>query len=134
VLAALNVIAVLAQGATPTTTTTTPGAPVAPAGPAGPGSLLNSLLLPLVLIFGVYWFLLINPRRKQQKELDALLGNLKKGDEVVTQGGIIGKITGLTDKTVVLEVQEKVRMKVLRSAVTGKAPSATSTGSTPENK
>ena len=56
-------------------------------------------------------------------------------DEVVTSGGVIGRISGMTDTTVTLEVQEKVRLKVLRSSVTGKAPGATTTpASEPEKK
>lgn len=92
----------------------------AAAAPGGAGSLLQ--FAPFVLIFVVFYFLLIRPQQKKQKELQAMLQALKKGDEVVTTGGVIGKITGLTDQTVTLEVQEKVRMKVLRSHITGKAP------------
>jgi preprotein translocase subunit YajC len=75
--------------------------------------------------------MLIRPQQKKQKDQQDWLKNLKKDDEVVTTGGLIGRITGLTDQTVTLEVQEKVRMKVLRSAVTGPAPSAKAAASTP---
>ncbi len=79
-------------------------------------------MVPFVLIFGVFYFLMIRPQQKKQKEQADWLKNLKKDDEVVTTGGLIGRITGLTDSTATLEVQEKVRLKVLRSAITSAAP------------
>jgi len=80
------------------------------------------LLFPLLLV--MMYFVMIRPEQKRRKETDSWLKSLKKGDEVVTSGGVIGRISGLTDSTVTLEVQEKVRIKVLRSSVTGKAPGA----------
>jgi preprotein translocase subunit YajC len=81
------------------------------------------------------YFFTIRPEQKRRKEQDSWTKSLKKGDEVVTTGGVIGRISGLTDTTVVLEVQEKVRIKVLRSAVTGKAPGASAAAaSEPEKK
>ena len=89
----------------------------------------------MILMIAVFYFILIRPQQKKQKEQDTWLKSLKKGDEVVTSGGVIGRISGLTDSTVTLEVQEKVRIKVLRSSVSGKAPGATSTTTTePEKK
>jgi len=103
--------------------------------PAGPkkkgkdgcfgGSPLTTLL-PLVLMFVVFYFFLIRPQQKKQKEHQTLLGALRKGDQVVTTGGILGKITGLTDQYAVIEVQEKVRMKVMRSHIAGKQASGVS--------
>ncbi len=83
--------------------------------------------MPFVLIFVVFYFMLIRPQQKKQRETQDWIKNLKKDDEVVTSGGVLGRITGLTDTTVTLEVQEKVRMKVLRSAVTGPAPKPSAT-------
>jgi preprotein translocase subunit YajC len=75
----------------------------------------------------VAMFLLTNrSQSKKQKEQQAWLASLKKGDEVVTNGGLVGRISGLTDNIVTLEVQEKVRLKVLRSAIAGKPPEAKS--------
>lgn len=74
----------------------------------------------LVLMFAVFYFLLIRPQQKKQKEHQAMLSELKVGDQVVTQGGMLGKITGFSDPFVVLEIQEKVRVKVLRSSVSGR--------------
>jgi preprotein translocase subunit YajC len=79
-------------------------------------------LFPLLII--MMYFVMIRPEQRKRKEQDVWLKSLKKGDEVVTSGGVIGRISGLTDSTVTLEVQEKVRIKVLRSSVTGRAPGA----------
>ena len=79
-------------------------------------------LLPLVLMFVVFYFFLIRPQQKKQKELQNMLGALRKGDQIITTGGILGKITGLTDQYAVIEVQEKVRMKIMRSHIAGKQP------------
>ena len=74
----------------------------------------------LVALFGIFYFMLIRPQQKKQKEHQEMLDQLKVGDRVLTQGGILGKITGFRDPFVVLEVQEKVRIKVLRSSVSTK--------------
>lgn len=89
------------------------------------GSPLTTLL-PLVLMFVVFYFFLIRPQQKKQKQHQELLGALRKGDQIVTTGGILGKITGLTDQYAVIEVQEKVRMKVMRSHIAGKQASGAS--------
>ena len=94
----------------------------APAAGGGAGGFMS--LLPLAAIFLVFYFLLIRPQQKKQKELQEWIKGLKKGDEVVTSGGVIGRITGLSDHTVTLEVQEKVRLKVLKSHVSGRPPAA----------
>jgi preprotein translocase subunit YajC len=78
------------------------------------------MFLPLILLFGIFYFLLIRPQQKRQKEHKALLANLKKGDQVITGGGIYGKITGLTDTTVTVEIAEKVRVKVTRGQISAK--------------
>ena len=78
---------------------------------------------PLILMgimFAVFYFLLIRPQVKRQKEHARMLEALKKGDEVVTRGGLIGKITGITDDILVIELQEKVRVRVRRAAVEAK--------------
>ena len=116
--------------------TQAPGSP-SPGGPFGAlcGGGQGSFPLMMILMIAVFYFILIRPQQKKQKEQDTWLKSLKKGDEVVTSGGVIGRISGLTDSTVTLEVQEKVRIKVLRSSVSGKAPGATTTTTTePEKK
>ena len=79
----------------------------------------NSLIL-LLIMFGVFYFLMIRPQVKKQKEHQAMLAAIKKGDVVITRGGIIGTVTGINDNELVLELQEKVRVRVLRSFVEGK--------------
>jgi preprotein translocase subunit YajC len=71
------------------------------------------------LIFAVFYLLVIRPQSKKAKLQQQMLADLKKGDDVVTQGGIIGRITGLKDDEVTLQVQEGVRLRMLRSAITG---------------
>ena len=74
-------------------------------------------MITMVVIFVIFYFLLIRPQQKKQKELKALLDNLAYGDTVMTTGGIHGKITGLADAVVTLEIADKVRIKISRSAV-----------------
>lgn len=88
----------------------------------GPAAALMQFL-PLVLIFVIFYFLLIRPQQKRAKEHQTFLDNLKKGDEIVTAGGIIGRITGLTEQVVTIEVADNVRLKVLRTNISGPGPS-----------
>lgn len=87
------------------------------AGAGGPGGLMS--FLPLVLIFVVFYFLLIRPQQKKAKEHQEFIANLKKGDEVLTSGGLQGKITGLTDRVVTLEIADNVRVKIARPYILG---------------
>jgi preprotein translocase subunit YajC len=118
-----------APGAPATTTTQpAPGTVQQPPGQKQDGGLFGcgggglTGMMPFVLIFVVFYFMLIRPQQKKQREAQEWLKSLKKGDEVVTSGGLIGRISGLTDAVVTLELQEKVRVKVLRSSITGKPP------------
>ncbi len=74
-------------------------------------------LFPLFLIFGVFYFLLIRPQQKKTKEHREMLSKLKKNDEVMTGGGIYGKVIALTDAVVTLEVAPNVRIRVSRPQV-----------------
>jgi preprotein translocase subunit YajC len=76
-----------------------------------------SFIVMMVVIFGIFYFLMIRPQQKKQKELKVMLDNLAYGDAVITNGGIYGKVTGLADAVVTLEIADKVRIKVARSAV-----------------
>jgi len=75
--------------------------------------------IPLILMFGIFYFLLIRPQQQKAKKMREILGNLKKDDMVVTTGGIHGKITGLTDTIVTLEIAPNVRIKVSRAQIAG---------------
>lgn len=77
--------------------------------------------VPLILMFVIFYFLLIRPQQKKQKQHREMIGNLKKGDRVITSGGLHGRITGLSDTVVTLEISEKVRVKVARGNIAGKA-------------
>ena len=78
-------------------------------------------ILMMLVMFGIFYFILIRPQVKKQKEHQSRLGRLGKGDEVITRGGLIGKITGVSDDGIlVLELQEKVRVRVPRAYVEGK--------------
>ena len=75
--------------------------------------------VPLVLMFVIFYFLLIRPQQKKAKEHRETLKDLKKGDPVITSGGLHGRITGLTDTIVTLEIADKVRVKVSRNQIAG---------------
>jgi preprotein translocase subunit YajC len=90
---------------------------------AGPGGL--GAFLPLILIFAVFYFLLIRPQQKKAKDHQIYLSNLKKGDQVVTSGGIHGEITGLTEKIVTLEIADNLRIKVSRQYIVGSVAAMT---------
>lgn len=102
-------------------------------GGGGPFGSLGSML-PLFAIFAIMYFLILRPNSKRQKELQKVLADLKKGDEVVTTGGLIGKITGIKDSELTLQLQEGVRVRVLRSAVTGLYTGATAANAKAETK
>ncbi|OGP80296.1 MAG: preprotein translocase subunit YajC [Deltaproteobacteria bacterium RBG_16_49_23] len=73
--------------------------------------------LPIVLIFVIFYFLLIRPQQKRAKDHRNLLSSIKEGDEVLTSGGIYGKITGIRDDKITLEISDKVRVKVNRGHI-----------------
>jgi preprotein translocase subunit YajC len=91
-------------------------------GSAGGGGLLG--FLPILLMFVIFYFLLIRPQQKQARKHQDFIRSLKVGDRVVTTGGIHGEIKGLTETTLTLEIADKVRVKVTRSAVTGSSQDA----------
>ena len=76
-------------------------------------------LVPIVLIFGVFYFLLIAPMRKRQKALQQMIDNIKKGDRVVTSGGLHGEVTAVLEAAVMLKVADNLKVKVSKSAISG---------------
>ena len=94
---------------------------------AGGGSQTDTLLtfLPMIAIFVVFYFLLIRPQQKKAKEARAMLDALEKGNEVVTAGGIVGRITRLTDQYAAIEVAPNVEMTVQRGAISQLLPKGT---------
>lgn len=93
-------------------------AQAAEAAPAKGPSLIETLALPVGFLFIMY-FLIIRPQQKKAKEQADLMTNLKAGDEVVTSGGIIGKIRSVSDQFITLEVSPNTAIKVLKSNVSG---------------
>jgi preprotein translocase subunit YajC len=93
-------------------------AQTAPAAAAG-GDMQSTLMsmLPLVLMFVVLYFVMIRPQMKKQKEAKAMIDALAKGDEVVTVGGMLGKVTKLNDNSLSLEVANGVEVQIQRNAV-----------------
>ena len=94
-------------------------------GGAGPGGGGIGQILILVVFVVVFYFLLIRPQQKRAKEHQAMLSKLAAGDEVVTAGGIVGKIHEISDSFVTLEIADGVRIKVQRSQVTSLVPKGT---------
>lgn len=74
-------------------------------------------LFPLILIFVIFYFLLIRPQKSKEKEHQKMLGNLNKNDEVVTSSGIHGTIVNVKDKTIILRIDDNVKMEVEKNAV-----------------
>jgi len=92
------------------------GAPGGAAGPAG-GMAAFQQVIPLVFMFAIFYFLLIRPQQKKAKEHKALLEGIKKGDNVITAGGVHGKITAVDDGIVTLEIATGVNIKIIKSYI-----------------
>ncbi len=76
-----------------------------------------SAFVPLILMFVIFYFLLIRPQQKKTKQHREMLENLKKGDRIITGGGIHGRVTGMSDTTLTVEIADKVRVKLNRGNV-----------------
>ena len=79
-----------------------------------------STIVMMLAMFAIFYFLLIRPQQKKAKDHQSMLGGLQKGEEVVTGGGIVGKITGVSEKLLTVEISEKVRVRVIKSQVVDK--------------
>ena len=84
----------------------------------GMGALVFQLL-PFLLIFGVFYFLIIMPQRKRQQQLQAMIAALKAGDRVVTSGGIIATVTAVREASLIVRSADKTMLEISRAAVTG---------------
>ncbi len=91
------------------------GAPPAGGGGGGQSAIMN--LVPLVFMFGIFYFLLIRPQQKKAKEHRALLDALKKGDSVVTAGGMFGKVTSIDENVVTLEIATGVNVRIKKGHI-----------------
>lgn len=86
----------------------------AAAGSQGPG---YSMFVPMILIFVIFYFLLIRPQKKQQKERQKMITEIQKGDQVVMTSGIYAKVVGVADKILTLEIADNVKIKAERDGV-----------------
>jgi preprotein translocase subunit YajC len=84
-------------------------------GPAGPSTLVS--FLPLALVFVVFYFLLIRPQQQKAKEHRVLLANLKKNDEIITNGGLYGRVLAMADDVVTVEIAPNVKVRVSRPQI-----------------
>lgn len=90
---------------------------------ASPGGLMS--FLPLIIIFAVFYFMLIRPQMKRSKEHKRLISQLSKGDEVITNGGLLGRITDVSDSFVTVELADNLQIKLQRQAVATVMPKGT---------
>jgi preprotein translocase subunit YajC len=90
---------------------------LAQAGAQGPSPLIQ--FVPILVIFAIFYFLLLAPMRKRQKQHQAVLGALKRGDKVVTNGGLLGEIAAVEERVVHLKLADNVRVRVSKSAIAG---------------
>jgi len=86
-------------------------------GAQGGGGGTLGLFLPMIVVFGIFYFLMIRPQQKQAKKFRAMVESLKKGDDIVTRSGIHGKIHGIADGVITLEIAENVKIKMNRDQV-----------------
>ena len=77
--------------------------------------------IPLILMFAIFYFLLIRPQQKKAKQHKEMVASVKKGDEVVSSGGLYGTVTGVTDEAITMEIAPKVRVRVARGSIAGLA-------------
>ncbi|MFT4012978.1 MAG: preprotein translocase subunit YajC [Paracoccus sp. (in: a-proteobacteria)] len=95
----------------------TPAYAQAAAAPAGASTIAS--FAPLILIFVIMYFLMIRPQQKRVKEHRAMVEAVKKGDEVITQGGLIGKVTAVRETELEVEIAPGVKSRVVRTSITG---------------
>lgn len=93
------------------------------ASPAGAGGLMS--FLPMIALFVIFYFLLIRPQQKRQKEHKGMVAGLAKGDEIVTMGGVLGKITAVDENFVTVEIAKDTEIRVQRMSVQAMMPKGT---------
>jgi preprotein translocase subunit YajC len=97
----------------------------AQAAPAAEQPSIIGALLPFVVLFVVFYFLLIRPQQKRAKEHKKMVDTLAKGDEVITQGGLVGRVTELGENFVEVEIADEVKVKMQRGAIATVLPKGT---------
>ncbi|MFQ5735371.1 MAG: preprotein translocase subunit YajC [Thermodesulfobacteriota bacterium] len=86
----------------------------------GGGGIMN--IAPLIILFVIFYFLLIRPQQKKAKEHKQMLSELTKGDSIVTNGGLYGRVTSVSDETLMVEISDGVRVKIARAAISMRKP------------
>lgn len=89
-----------------------------PSGEGGAGSPL-SMLIPILGMLAIFYFFLIRPQQKRQKETQKMIASLKNGDRVITTSGIYGTVAGVKDNTFIIKIADNVKVEVLKTAVSG---------------
>lgn len=105
----------------------------AQAAPAGAQPSGLEMFLPFIFIFVIFYFLIIRPQAKKQKDHQKFVSELKRGDSVITTSGILGTVEGITDTFVTLEIADSVRIKILRSQILSSQAKATGAGAEGKN-
>ena len=90
---------------------------MAPAQQGQGGGEIYSTIIMFALIIGIFYLMIIRPQQKRSKERESLLGQIKKGDKIITAGGIHGEIVGIDEKTVFIEIADKVKVKLERNSI-----------------
>src|SRR5215510_5697575 len=83
---------------------------------SGGGSSLG-MFLPMIIVMGIFYVMLILPQQRQRKKTQAMLAALKNGDKVVTTGGIYGTVSGIDGDTIILKIADQVKIRIARSAI-----------------
>lgn len=95
---------------------------LAMAAPGGTGGAQGgnpiAMMMPMLIIFAIFYFMLIRPQQRKEKERQKLIGNVKTGDRVIFSGGILGVVANVKEKSLVVKVADGVKMEILRGAVT----------------
>jgi len=92
------------------------------------------MFVPFIFIFVIFYFLIIRPQSKKAKELQKFVAELKRGDEIITASGILGRIDGLSDQFATIEIAEGVKVKILRSQIASSQKAATAVATKEEKK
>jgi preprotein translocase subunit YajC len=86
--------------------------------PNSMGALFSSFVVPMILVFGIFWIIVLRPQNRRVKEHQATIMAVKKGDDVITAGGIRGRVTKVTDEDAEVEIASGVRVRVVKSTLT----------------
>lgn len=106
----------------------------APAGGEGGGAGAFAGFLPLILIFVLFYFLILRPQQKQGRKRSEMLKSLKRGDNIITSGGVYGKIVSVADDVMTIEISKGVNIRIARSGIAGLQPSESAEARDKEDK